>query len=276
MVDVRVGRLPTWVDAARLLGEGEWSLSASDAGGRVAEASLSPKQAADLDARLRGLGLGLGPLEVQATPRLPRALVRAARSDDARRRRETTTGFSKRGARLDEEGRFSLTPEPLALAIAEKAAGRAVIDATAGCGGNAIAFARRGSRVVAIERDRSRLELLGHNAGLYGVREAIDRRAGDARDLALEAEGAILFVDPPWGAAWDRRAMGLADLPLLAALVALAPRTRAEELWAKVPPSFLVGELPGADAEAYFGEAAGDRRRVKLVLVRLPINRAQG
>jgi 16S rRNA G966 N2-methylase RsmD len=276
MVDVRVVGLPPWVDAARLLGEGAWSLSGSDAGHRVAEASLSARQAADVDARLRGVGLGLGPLEVHVSPRLPRALVRAARTEDARRRRETTPGFSKRGVRLDEEGRFSLTPEPLALAIAGQAAGRSVVDATAGCGGNAIAFARLGSAVVAIDRDPQRLALARHNAGVYGVGRAIDFRAGDARDLVLEAEGAILFVDPPWGEAWNRRVTTLAELPLLAELLALAPRTGAEELWAKVPPSFAVSELPGAEPEAYFGEAAGDRRRVKLLLLRLPINRAQG
>ena len=56
----------------------------------------------------------------------------------------------------------------------------------------------------------------------------------------------------------------------------VARRTRARELWAKVPPSFAVDELPGAEPEAYFGEAAGDVRRVKLVLLRWPISRAQG
>jgi hypothetical protein len=273
MPSVRVVGIPAWVDADRLLGVGDWSFGPGEGERRVARADLDVRDAADLEARLRGVGLDGRALELMVEPRLPRAAVRAARTADARRRRDTTPGFERKGALLDDEGKISLTPESIAMAIASSARGRPVIDATAGCGGDAIAFARCGSRVVAIERDPARLEMAKHNARLYGVADRIDFLEGDARDLVTVARGEILFVDPPWGADWDRARTRLSDLPLLADLVARAPRTTAGELWAKVPPSFEVATLPGAAPAVYFGEAPGDRRRVKLVLLRSPIQR---
>lgn len=278
MPTVRVSELPSWVDAARLLGPGEWSLSLRPDGRRLAQAELGVREAADLDARLRGVGLDGRALEVSVEPKLPRAAVRGARGEEARRRRNTTPGFERKGALLDPEGKISLTPETLADAIARRANRRSVIDATAGCGGNTLAFARAGSRVVAIDDDPRRLEMARHNARLYGVEDRILFVAGDARDIVPKASAwldgdAILFVDPPWGAEWDRTRTRLDDLPLLAALRVLAPAANVEELWAKVPPSFEVATFPGAAAEAHFGAAPGDFRRVKFVLLRAAVSR---
>ncbi len=273
---VRVAGLPAWIDAERLLGEGGFTLREESFGRRTASAELGVREAADVLARLRGIGFDGRGLEVTTEPALPRSAVRAARTEDARRRRETTPGFERKGARLDDEGRMSLTPERIAVAIAATAKGRKVVDATAGCGGDAIAFARSGSQVIAIERDGGRLAMARHNARLYGVDGRITFVAGDAREVlgagdASVARDAILYVDAPWGAEWSRSSTSLRDLPLLRDLAALAPATGAAELWAKVPPSFEVGSLPGARAEAYFGEAPGDFRRVKLVLLRVPL-----
>jgi SAM-dependent methyltransferase len=278
---VLVEALPSWLDSRRLLGptaaddpEGEgWTLTALEPGWLRAEARLDSEQAADLAARLRGVGLGGRAIACEIDPPLRRAAVRRARSEDARRRRDTSVGFERAGVRFDEEGRWSLTPEALALDIAAKAEGRLVVDAGCGLGGNSIAFARAGSPVVAIEVDRRRLELARHNARSYAVADRIRFVAGDAPSLApeqLEA-GAIVFVDPPWGRDWDRGRVGLAELPLLAAMRRVAQRAGAE-LWAKLPPSFAVEELladRSGSAEAVFGAAAGDHRRVKFVLVRV-------
>src|SRR5690606_18715025 len=133
MPTLRVGGIPSFIDPLRLLGEGPWRLSRDEDGAQRAEASLSVREAAEIAARLRGVGLDGRRLSLECTPPLPRAAVRAARAEDARRRRGGSVGFLRPGARLDEEGRYSLTPEPLADAIAAQAAGRALIDATAGC-----------------------------------------------------------------------------------------------------------------------------------------------
>lgn len=279
---VRVGPLPDWLDVARLLGptaepDGAWQLSRGDHW-LMAHGTLSSADAADLAARLRGLGFDGHLLGCDVAPPLSRSLVRRARTDDARRRRATTPGFTRPGTRDDEIGRMSLTPEPLAMRMAAWAQGRAVVDAGCGIGGNAIAFARAGCRVLAIEADAERLELARHNAGVYGVAKQIKFVHGDALELLPERSDpeAILFVDPPWGADWPRGRCGLADLPLLAALLPHAVRYAA--LWAKVPPSFATKQLldgrPG-QVDAFFGEAQGDRRRIKFVLVRRPARGAQ-
>ena len=125
-------------------------------------------------ARLRGVALGGRAIAVRVEPDLPRAVVRAARLRDARARRLTTPGFSRPGTQVDEEGRWSLTPEALALALGREAAGAVVFDACCGCGGNAIGFARAGCRVVAVDTDAGRLALARHNAAIYGVADYID------------------------------------------------------------------------------------------------------
>ena len=259
---VWVRGLPLWCEPRRLLGPGDWALE-----GRSARADLAVHEAADVVARLRGIGIGGSPLEVTVEPALPRAAVRAARTTDARRRRDTTPGFTRPDTRLDPEGRVSLTPEALALALGERAAGRTVVDAGCGAGGNTIGFARAGAHVVAIERDAARLADARHNARVYGVADRVRWVHGALEDVLPTLSADILFVDPPWGVDWSRTCTPLAALPALAHAMTL--RERFGELWAKVPPSFDVRELDGARAEAWYGTAAGDRRRVKFLVVRV-------
>lgn len=91
------------------------------------------------------------------------------------------------GIRLDNEGWYSVTPEAIANHIANRVllaaaaiAGKpqqqhgksmVVMDAFCGCGGNAIAFARRPevSLVIAIDCDRGKLEIAANNAAVYNV-----------------------------------------------------------------------------------------------------------
>lgn len=262
---VTVGPLPAWLDRPRLLGPGDWSFE-----GERAEARLSPHDAADLAARLRGVGLGGHPVDVVCRPALPRPAVRAARTEDARRRRDTTPGFTRPGTRLDEEGRWSLTPEALALTLGERARrqlgeGAVVLDAGAGSGGNTIGFARAGLRVIAVEQHAARLADLRANVARYGVADRVDARLGDAVRAAAEARADLLFVDPPWGPDWNRERTDLAALPLLGAVLPHAGRFR--HTWLKLPPSFDPGEVPDFVPEACFGAAPGDRRRVKFLLL---------
>ena len=93
---VVVKHVPAWVPHERLLGDGAWQ--PEDDGGLACD--LTTRSACDLAARLRGVGLGGRKLDVVATPKLPRAAVRGARLEDARRRRTTSPGFARRGARL--------------------------------------------------------------------------------------------------------------------------------------------------------------------------------
>ncbi len=260
------GMLP-WVDWRRLLGPGDWVHE-----GQSAHAALPTHAAADVDARLRNVAIGGSPVVVECRPVLPRAAIRAARTTDARRRREASVGFTRPGVRLDAEGRISLTPEGLADELAARLASReggppTIVDAGCGAGGNSIAFARAGCTVTAIEADAARLADARHNARLYGVADRIQFVHADALQRVPHLGADVLFIDPPWGADWSRSGMGAAEFPLLGLLATASGRYGRVVL--KLPPSFRVSDLPGAQAEAVFGLGAGDARRVKFLVVQL-------
>ena len=260
---VTVHGIPTWVPAHRLLGD-DWTPEAD-----TWTKQTSRSEAADLLARLRKLSLGGQEVRVDVRPPLKRNAIRQGRLDEARRRRNGSVGFSRPNVRLDEEGRFSLTPEKIAYSLGQRAAPATVLDACCGAGGNAIGFARAGCRVVAIDSDAQRLRLARHNATVYGVERRIQFHHGDARQLYRNHQADLLFIDPPWGA-WDPVQCGLADFPLLHHLVTCSSvRSRYTSIWAKVPSSFDATTVSGAIPEAIFGVNSGDRRHVKFVLLRL-------
>jgi predicted O-methyltransferase YrrM len=264
---VRVWPLPAWLDWPRLLGPGSWNSTALPSGALEAQTELDREQAADLEARLRGVGIAGEKLNAEITPKLHRSDVRKARLEEARRYRQGSVGFNRSGVLLDSGTRRSLTPEVLALQMGERAKGLRVIDACCGAGGNAIGFARAGCTVRAIELDAERLGTAKHNAALYGVADRIEFIAGDATEIVPQLQADLLFVDPPWGAQYNPTRMTLDELAPLPALVQRA--TQVPELWAKVPPSFDPATLPGCSVQAYFGVGAGDNRRVKFLLLTL-------
>lgn len=79
-----------------------------------------------------------------------------------------------------------------------------IIDAFAGVGGNAIAFARseRWEQVFAIEKDPKTMKCARHNAEIYGVDKKIVFHTGDCFDIINRFRGrknVIIFGSPPWG-----------------------------------------------------------------------------
>ncbi|WP_146662884.1 hypothetical protein, partial [Enhygromyxa salina] len=94
--ELRIAPLPIWLDAARLLGpagpapdgadgaDGShgWRLELQSDGTLEACARLPRERAADLAARLRGLGFDGRALACEIQPPLRRAHVRRARTDD--------------------------------------------------------------------------------------------------------------------------------------------------------------------------------------------------
>ena len=93
------------------------------------------------------------------------------------------------GIQLDPEGWYSVTPEIIADHVAARVAslikgsphlfggenhgGATIVDAFCGCGGNSIAFGKIPSdivsKVVCIDKDRSKLLKAAHNASLYNI-----------------------------------------------------------------------------------------------------------
>lgn len=108
--------------------------------------------------------------------------------------------------------RFSVTPEAIADHIAVKFAYQfnaastsstpwTICDAFCGVGGNAIAFAKQGFRVLAIDIDQTRLDCARHNAEIYNVAHLITFIHGDFMEITLlnKIEADAVFLSPPWG-----------------------------------------------------------------------------
>ncbi len=266
---VSVGPLPSWLDRTRFLGDESW-LESKSSTGITASCELETASAADVAARLRNLGLNGHALNVECNPPLKRNAVRAARTQDARRRRNTTPGFEHPRARTHPDGRIGLTPERLAQHMAEEASGKLVFDACCGIGGNSIGFARSGCTVYAVEQRPELIQIARENANAFGVRNRITFKVGDTLQH-LPKETNICFVDPPWGLDWDRIKCELSSFPLAKSLWTTFKQTPTwDAFWLKVPSSFVPASLDKpTTTTAIFGEAAGDRQRIKFLLIKV-------
>jgi trimethylguanosine synthase len=148
---------------------------------------------------------------------------------------------------LDEEGLFSLAPEPVALHIAGKTPGDLIADAFCGAGGSAIGFARAGKRVVAIDNNSQRLVMARHNAKLFGVEDDIEFIHGDCRDVLPALRTDTVFLDPPWGGTdyYKAEKFHLSDFePDWRALLELS-FSLAPSVVLRLPRNFAMDELDG-------------------------------
>ncbi|KAK6160697.1 hypothetical protein DH2020_004078 [Rehmannia glutinosa] len=103
------------------------------------------------------------------------------------------------GIKMDEEGWFSVTPEPLAKHHAVRCGNGAIVDFFTGVGGNAIQFAQWSKHVIAIDIDPNKIDYARHNAAIYGVDDNIDFIKGDSFSLAPKLKANTVFMSPPWG-----------------------------------------------------------------------------
>ncbi|KAK4744806.1 hypothetical protein SAY87_011118 [Trapa incisa] len=103
------------------------------------------------------------------------------------------------GIKLDKEGWFSVTPEPIAKHHAFRCGSNTVIDGFTGVGGNAIQFAKSGKHVIAIDIDPTRIKYAKHNASIYEVDDTVDFVRGDFFLLAPKLKADTVFLSPPWG-----------------------------------------------------------------------------
>lgn len=114
------------------------------------------------------------------------------------------------GIWMTDDAWFGVTPQPVARKIAQHVADgykskSVVIDAFAGAGGNAIAFALSGrwKQVFAVEKDPDVLACAKRNAEIYGVSNKIWFKEGDVfellRTFKVYAKNAVIFASPPWG-----------------------------------------------------------------------------
>ena len=261
LVPVHVDDLPAQFgerDYRRLTGLPSWN------------AIVDPMTAAVLQRRLHGEVLGGRTLNVRVMlpgdaqlPTVPRSL----RANPTPRNRDAPWVPD-----LDEEGRWSLTPLPIARRQADAAMGSVVIDVGCGCGGNTIAFAEAGFRVIAIEPDPGRRTLAAQNIHRRGLDESVELLDGTAADRLPELlnrdSHAAVFIDPPWGGPdWTRRAIAWDEL--ISPLGVDTPLLRSgAQLLVKAPRTFDVATLPGDEGWGItyeFGSHEDDRRVVKCI-----------
>ncbi|KGN55196.1 uncharacterized protein LOC101215034 isoform X2 [Cucumis sativus] len=103
------------------------------------------------------------------------------------------------GIKMDKEGWFSVTPEPIARHHASRCGSNMIIDGFTGVGGNAIQFSQRAKHVIAIDIDPTKIRYAQHNAAIYGVEDQIDFLKGDFFRLAPHLKADVIFLSPPWG-----------------------------------------------------------------------------
>jgi len=243
--------------------------------GRSVAGPLDPADAAVLRHELDGLVLGGHPLRVSVAMEDDEVLPAPARDQRGGPKRR---GDGSWLPHVDAVGAWSTTPEPIAAAHArmlEDAGATCVIDLFCGCGGDAVAFARAGLAVVAVERDEARAQLARRNAAAFGV--AIDVRIGDGLSLLADLQAAqpdaAVFVDPPWGGAeaqdvgaravrsWETLLTGASGGGVSEHRGAALLDAHGGPVLLKLPRDFAVDTLPG-EWELTWQLGAGSAARV--------------
>jgi SAM-dependent methyltransferase len=136
-----------------------------------------------------------------------------------------------------------------------------VADLCCGAGGDALALAAAGARVIAVDRDELRLALAAANAAALGLS---DRISFVQRDLLAEGPpaAAALFCDPGRRAGGRRRFHVEEYEPPLSRILAWRAHTPA--LAVKLSPGVDVAELPGDDVELEFVSLDGELKEATL------------
>lgn len=149
------------------------------------------------------------------------------------------------GIAIDGPGLFGVKFEQASLDLAASLPGGTVLDAFAGWGGSAIAFARAGKRVTTADIDPERLRKAQHNARVYGVDGGIEFVCDDVRALLERRAFDVVYLDPPWGGlkALDKPRFGLADYVLPGRDLLRAAERAAPTVVLTAPPHFDLSEL---------------------------------
>jgi SAM-dependent methyltransferase len=190
--------------------------------------------------------------------RFPTELVVTALTQDRLRRRAAAKFGEQAGSMyFTDAGYEQSTRSVVARSRAERfaAAGvRRVADLCCGIGGDALAFAAAGIRVLAVDRDAVTCAVLRANAAALGLSELIRVECGDVTGAALDGCDAV-FLDPARRGERGRVFDPDAYSPPWSFAVGLADRFPAAGF--KVAPGIPHEEIPRA-AEAEWVSDSGD------------------
>ena len=211
--------------------------------------------------------------------RFPAALVVTALTQDRLRRRAVAKFGAQAGSMyFTEAGYEQSTRSVVARSRAERftAAGvRYVADLCSGIGGDALAFAAAGIRVLAVDRDPVTCAVLRANAAVLGLSELIRVECEDVTAVALDGcdavfldparrgeRGRVFYPDaysPPWSFA-----LGLADR-FAAAGFKVAPGIPHEEIPRAAEAEWVSDAGDVKEAGIYFGSLRTAERRATLL-----------
>lgn len=159
----------------------------------------------------------------------------------------------ERRMQLDEQALYSLTPQVLGSELAQRLPGKTVVDMLCGAGGDAIAFARNGKSVTAIEQDPARLRMAEFNASIFRIGSGIKFVQGDALEVVQGLKAEAVYLDPPWGGPdyWKKEAFTLSNFNPDGELLIAAAFQAAPTVLIKLPKNFDMGEFEriGVDAQ---------------------------
>jgi len=111
---------------------------------------------------------------------------------------------------LDPVGVEQATAEPVARHKAARLVGRVVIDLCSGIGGDSLAMAAAGARVIGVDLDSAMTRRLRWNAAAQGCANRILPVRCRAEDFGI-SPGSLIHIDPDRRAALGRRARSVAD-----------------------------------------------------------------
>ncbi|MFF3659784.1 THUMP-like domain-containing protein [Streptomyces olivochromogenes] len=137
---------------------------------------------------------------------------------------------------------------------------RSVADLCSGIGGDAIALARAGIRVLAVDRDPLTVAVARANAEVLGLAELIEVREADVTEVDTQAYDAV-FVDPARRGGRGRIFDPEAYSPPLSWAIATALKAPLAAL--KIAPGIPHEAVP-AEAEAEWISDAGDVKEAVL------------
>lgn len=100
---------------------------------------------------------------------------------------------------IDVQGLYSMDVQEVVRPTADLFVATKIVDACCGIGGAAIAFARAGKEVIAVDTDELRIGMARENAVLFGVADQIQFLHADLREVIPSISDAAIYLDPPWG-----------------------------------------------------------------------------
>ncbi|KTD55857.1 23S rRNA (uracil-C(5))-methyltransferase RlmCD [Legionella santicrucis] len=177
--------------------------------------------------------------------------------------------FSKfsSGIQMDAEALHTVVPELIARQHASLIPGDRILDAFAGVGGASIAFACEGKQIIAVEYNQQRLNMLIHNAKIYGVASQITPLCASIFDIIESLQFNSVYLDPPWG--WPSRnkshCYALSDFPIdIRALLSLC-RSECIPVFLRTPKHFSVPTNEGGWLFQHVHTDCFDKRVISLL-----------